>query len=434
MANSRPWPLDDDDRPSGSVRPLSHADLQAILAHLNSDDPDELLASTDADRPIAAMQVRASVGRPGGAAQARWRQLRAAEWAAWTRTLPWRAAATLGIGAAGGQLGYLLAPRLGLVLGVLAAVVAGWRLRFRPSPEAVAWRRGAAGERCTARLLDPLERHGWAVLHDLAVPGSAANLDHLAIGPGGVFVIDSKQYRGRLRLDAVGKLWHGRYPLAPILRTVSWEADQAAQVLPDPGMAVVPIVAVHGAQVPRGKVVTQGVPVVSPGACPACFASSQRCSGPSGSPGWSTGPGCASTPPANRYGRPSPRPLPWQSRLNQGPSWLHGEGGLGEDPRFERGVVGGDELDLDQVLARGEVGESFVEAVVHGHQFAVDQQVDVALVGSDPRGGVGDDPGPGQIEADFGGLPADGLAVAGGQDAELGGRGGPGRQGGRGRR
>jgi hypothetical protein len=43
---------------------------------------------------------------------------------------------------------------------------------------------------------------------------------------------------------------------------VSFEADQAAQVLPDPGVAVVPIVAVHGAHVPWGKVVVQGVPVV----------------------------------------------------------------------------------------------------------------------------------------------------------------------------
>jgi hypothetical protein len=74
MASSRPWPLDDDDdRPSGSVRPLSQADLQAILAHLNSEDSDELLAGTGADRPVAAVRVRASVGRratpprrPGG--------------------------------------------------------------------------------------------------------------------------------------------------------------------------------------------------------------------------------------------------------------------------------------------------------------------------------------------------------------------------------
>jgi Nuclease-related domain len=262
MASSRSWPFDDDDRPSGSVQPLSQADLQAILAHLNS-DPDELLASTEADRPVVAVRVRATVGRPGGSAQARWRQLRAAEWATWTRTLPWRVAVTLGIGAAGGVLGSLLAPRLGLVLGGLAAVAAGWGLRFRPSPDAIAWRRGSAGERRTARLLAALERHGWAVLHDLAVPRSQANIDHLVIGPGGVFVVDSKQYRGWLQLDPSGRLWHGRYPLAPTVQAVSFEADQAAQVLPDPGLAVVPIVAVHGVQVPWGKVVVHGVPVVS---------------------------------------------------------------------------------------------------------------------------------------------------------------------------
>jgi hypothetical protein len=152
MASSRPWPFDDEDRPSGSVRPLSQADLQAILAHLNS-DPDELLAGTDADRPVVAVPVRATVGRPGGSAQARWRRLRAAEWAAWIPTLPWRVAVILGIGATGGVLGSQLAPRLGLVLGGPAAVVAGWGLRFRSSPDAIGWRRGSAGERRTGQLL-----------------------------------------------------------------------------------------------------------------------------------------------------------------------------------------------------------------------------------------------------------------------------------------
>jgi hypothetical protein len=188
--------------------------------------------------------------------------MRAAEWAAWTQTLPWRIAVVLGVGAGGGVLGSLLVPRLGLVVAALAAAAAGWGLRFRPSAEAVAWRQGAAGERRTARLLCQLERHGWAVLHDLAVPGSRANIDHLVIGPGGVFVIDSKQYRGRLQLDRFGRLWHGRYPLAPALGAVSFEADRAAQVLTDPDVVVVPIVAVHGAQVPWGKVVTDGVPVL----------------------------------------------------------------------------------------------------------------------------------------------------------------------------
>jgi hypothetical protein len=263
MANPAPrrFPFDDEDWSSGSVRPLSQSDLQAILAHL-AEAPDQLLAGTRADRPVVAVRVRATVGRPGRSAQARWRRARAADWAAWIRTLPWRVAAIIAIGAGGGGVGSLLAPRLGLVVGGLAATAAGWGLRFRPSQDARAWRRGAAGERRTARLLGPLERQGWVVLHDLAVPGSQANIDHLVIGRGGVFVIDSKQYRGRLQVDSSGRLWHGRYPLAPALRAVGFEADQAAQVLTDPGVAVVPIVAVHGAQVPWGKVVTGGVPVV----------------------------------------------------------------------------------------------------------------------------------------------------------------------------
>jgi len=124
---------------------------------------------------VVAVRVRASVGRPGGSALAQWRQLRAAEWTAWTRTLPRRVAATLGIGISGIVLGCLVVPRFGLVVGVLAAVAGGWRLRFRPSPDAVAWRRGAVGERRTARFLGPLERHGWVVLHDLAVHGSRAS-------------------------------------------------------------------------------------------------------------------------------------------------------------------------------------------------------------------------------------------------------------------
>jgi len=44
-------------------------------------------------------------------------------------------------------------------------------------------------------------------------------------------VIDSKQYRGRLQLDANGLLWHGRHPLTMTLRAARWEADQADEVL-----------------------------------------------------------------------------------------------------------------------------------------------------------------------------------------------------------
>ena len=46
---------------------------------------------------------------------------------------------------------------------------------------------------------------------------------------------------------------------------MDFEADQAALVLTDPDVVVVvvPIMAIHGTQVPWGKVVMDGVPVVS---------------------------------------------------------------------------------------------------------------------------------------------------------------------------
>jgi hypothetical protein len=306
MASSRPWPFDDEDRPSGSVRPLRQADLQAILAHLN-DDPDGLLAGTIGDRPVVAVRVRASVGRPGGSAHARWRRMRTAEWAAWTRTLPWRVAATFGIGAAGGLLGSLLAPRLGLVVGALAAVAAGWGLRFKPSPDAVAWRQGAAGERRTARLLAPLERHGWVVLHDLAVPGSTANLDHLALGLGGVFVIDSKHYRGRLHSTR-----RGGCGMAAIPSPRRWERCRGRPTRPPrpcptqgwPWCRSWPSTAPRS---PGARWSPTACRSWRPGACQACFVPSRRCWGPSGSPGWPTRPGSASTPPANLFHSQGPQ-------------------------------------------------------------------------------------------------------------------------------
>src|SRR5215213_3814626 len=115
MAIPRSWPFDDEDPPSGSVRPLSQADLEIILAHL--DDPHRLLAGAGEDRPAVAVQVSASVGQPGGSAQASWRRMRAAEWTTWIRTLPWRVAAIVVIGVAGSLLGSLLVPRLGLAVG-----------------------------------------------------------------------------------------------------------------------------------------------------------------------------------------------------------------------------------------------------------------------------------------------------------------------------
>ncbi|WP_432487019.1 nuclease-related domain-containing protein [Kineococcus sp. SYSU DK018] len=59
------------------------------------------------------------------------------------------------------------------------------------------WEAGAEGERLVAEALAVLEADGWTVLHDVRWPGrQRANVDHVAIGPGGVVVVDSKNWTG----------------------------------------------------------------------------------------------------------------------------------------------------------------------------------------------------------------------------------------------
>jgi hypothetical protein len=140
------------------------------------------------------------------AAQAEYRCRRTVEHAAWARTLPLRVAATALAGLGGLLLAAVagLPPPASLLSAMVLVGAAWWRLRFRLSPETEAWRRGAEGERQVARLLEPLVQQGWGVQHDLRVPGSKANIDHVVIGPPGVFVIDAKNYRGRLRRSRDG--------------------------------------------------------------------------------------------------------------------------------------------------------------------------------------------------------------------------------------
>ena len=61
------------------------------------------------------------------------------------------------------------------------------------------WWRGAVGEKATACALDRLPARRWVVLHDLRIPGSRANIDHLVIGPKGVWVVDTKTTRTQVR-------------------------------------------------------------------------------------------------------------------------------------------------------------------------------------------------------------------------------------------
>ncbi|MER7183780.1 nuclease-related domain-containing protein [Streptomyces hyaluromycini] len=73
--------------------------------------------------------------------------------------------------------------------------------RWVPGSEIRSWSAGLTGELITARRLDKLKRHGWFTLHAIQWP-SGADIDHLAIGPAGVFAINSKRHRGKT-------VWYG---------------------------------------------------------------------------------------------------------------------------------------------------------------------------------------------------------------------------------
>lgn len=60
---------------------------------------------------------------------------------------------------------------------------------------------GAVGEMETGRVLESLPP-GWTVWHDLRWPGRRmANVDHVLVGPPGIFIIDTKNWTGRISLD-----------------------------------------------------------------------------------------------------------------------------------------------------------------------------------------------------------------------------------------
>jgi hypothetical protein len=77
--------------------------------------------------------------------------------------------------------------------------LAGVALAITQDPETTqAWLHGATGERLLGSVLDPLCDGGMVVLHDRRIPRSRANIDHIVVSRAGVFVIDAKNYRGRV--------------------------------------------------------------------------------------------------------------------------------------------------------------------------------------------------------------------------------------------
>ena len=81
-----------------------------------------------------------------------------------------------------------------------------------PDPRPIrAWQSGERGEIAVAKVLNRLEVKSVLALHDRRIPHRRSNIDHIAIGPAGIYVIDAKRYVGqRVEVRRFGGLFSPR--------------------------------------------------------------------------------------------------------------------------------------------------------------------------------------------------------------------------------
>jgi hypothetical protein len=78
--------------------------------------------------------------------------------------------------------------------------IGGLLLKLKEQPQhEKAWETGAAGEEALAAFL-ARRCPDVVVLHDRRMANSRANIDHLAVAPSGIYVIDAKRYKGKIEV------------------------------------------------------------------------------------------------------------------------------------------------------------------------------------------------------------------------------------------
>ncbi|MFB9891143.1 nuclease-related domain-containing protein [Planobispora takensis] len=142
--------------------------------------------------------------------------------------------------------------------GVTAAVVAAIAdtvVRARSHSTVPAWRRASVAERRTEAQLKSLERKGYRTLHARAIPDSDAQIDHLVIGPTGVYAVDSEKWDKRLpvRAQSHRKLFLGPFSQKARLDEARWEASRAAELIGEllgREVMIIPSLAIYGPSIP----------------------------------------------------------------------------------------------------------------------------------------------------------------------------------------
>jgi Nuclease-related domain len=156
---------------------------------------------------------------------------------------------------AGVLFGFLLGNwRWGLTFAVLAAI-ADAVIRSRTVFKGPAGVKLTKAQKRTLRQLSKLERKGYRAMHILPIPDSEEQIDHLVIGPAGVFAIDSEDWDKRMpvRTSNHRNLWHGPRSMVDRLEHARWESDQASALLSAVTGSPVPVrpaMAVYGPKIP----------------------------------------------------------------------------------------------------------------------------------------------------------------------------------------
>ena len=155
--------------------------------------------------------------------------------------------------------------QLGLTLAVIV-VIADTIYRSRKGYAGQGRLTGA--QRRTSRQLAKLGRAGYRAMHGSIIPESDDQIDHLVIGPAGVFAIDSEDWDKRLavRTRKGKELWHGPFSKKDRLEHAQWEAQRAGELLSGvtgKQVTVRPAMAVYGPKIPWDVATIREVDVFS---------------------------------------------------------------------------------------------------------------------------------------------------------------------------
>lgn len=117
-----------------------------------------------------------------------------------------------------------------------------------PSRSTAAWAKGADGEERLGRQLSENLSDIGHVLHDRKVPKTRGNIDHLVVAPSGIWIVDAKNYTGKVERRHVGGFFTSEDRLyvdgrnqTKLVKGLDWQRDAVHSVIEPIGFGHLPI-------------------------------------------------------------------------------------------------------------------------------------------------------------------------------------------------